>query len=133
MSKKGRLGGLITGLAIGSFLGVLFAPQSGDKTRKELMKKINEIKDNLNEVDKEEVKEKILVKVEDIKNQIKELDKEKAVKLVKERIDNLDKDIDSLVKCIKKEGTPVLENITNELRKEATKVTKATLKKLEGK
>lgn len=45
--------GLIGGLATGAILGVLFAPDSGKKTRKKITDKSKELKDNVkNDVDK---------------------------------------------------------------------------------
>ena len=36
MSKKGKLGAFVAGAGLGVGLGLLFAPASGDETRKEL-------------------------------------------------------------------------------------------------
>lgn len=45
--------GLIGGLATGAILGILFAPDSGKKTRKKINDKSKELKDNVkNDMDK---------------------------------------------------------------------------------
>ena len=53
MSK--HFGKLLTGMGIGVGLGLLFAPEKGEKTRKKLMEKLNEMYDNLKKVDVDEV------------------------------------------------------------------------------
>lgn len=41
--------GVIGGLATGAILGILFAPQSGKKTRRKIKDKSRELKDNMKE------------------------------------------------------------------------------------
>ncbi len=41
--------GVIGGLATGAILGILFAPQSGKKTRRQIKDKSRELKDNMKE------------------------------------------------------------------------------------
>ena len=47
MKPKHVLTGSVAGLAAGAILGILFAPDKGEKTRKKMMKKQEELKDNL--------------------------------------------------------------------------------------
>jgi gas vesicle protein len=49
------LAGMVAGIAIGAVLGVLTAPESGDKTRKKLDQEMNKIRDNFNKAMKESV------------------------------------------------------------------------------
>ena len=130
MSKKG-LGKFALGTALGVGLGVLFAPESGEKTRKELMKKINELFDKLKEVDANEVKDEIERKLIELKEEITDLDKEKVLALAKEKAKVIGKKAEELVDLAKEKGTPVLENAADSVRGEAIKVTKAVLDKLE--
>ena len=54
MSKTGNtILALITGAAIGAGLGLLYAPESGDKTRKKLSKSAKDAQKNLNKHIKE--------------------------------------------------------------------------------
>ena len=43
MSKKKGFGKLLTGIAIGTGLGLLFAPKSGKETRKDLKEKLERV------------------------------------------------------------------------------------------
>ena len=63
MSKKKGLGKLFAGVAIGSALGVLFAPKTGKDTRADLKKKLDEMLDKVKDIDAKEVKESIESKI----------------------------------------------------------------------
>lgn len=47
MKNKSSLLGFITGVAVGSALGILFAPDKGTKTRRKLKDKTSDIADDL--------------------------------------------------------------------------------------
>ena len=55
MSKKGGFGKFLGGIALGAGLGLLFAPDKGENTRKVLAKKIDELLKKLNDIDLDEV------------------------------------------------------------------------------
>ena len=74
-SKKGGLGKFIGGLAIGAGLGLLFAPDKGENTRKVLAKKLEEVVKKVKELDVEEVKDEVLYKVEQLQAELANLDK----------------------------------------------------------
>ena len=63
MSKKRGFGSLLAGIGIGVGLGVLFAPQSGEQTRKDLKKKMDELVTYLKGLDYNEVKDNLIEKV----------------------------------------------------------------------
>jgi len=132
-NKKSGLGKFLTGLGIGAGLGILFAPKSGEETRKILKSKIDEFVVALKDVDISEVKTEFLNKVDEIKKELEELDKEKVMKFAQEKAESLKQKAAELVELAKEKGTPVLEGVANDLRLKAIDVTKDVLKKLENK
>lgn len=50
MSTNRTLAGFLSGAALGATLGILFAPQSGKKTRKALMRRGTHVKDGIGEL-----------------------------------------------------------------------------------
>ena len=72
MSKKGGFGKFLGGLAIGAGLGILFAPDKGENTRKVLAKKVDELLKKLNEIDLDEVKDELLFRVESLQAELSE-------------------------------------------------------------
>lgn len=131
MSKNRGLGKLLAGIGIGAGLGLLLAPKSGEETRKDLKKKLNEFVEEAKKIDANEVKDEFLTKVDDIKKELEDMDKEKALKLAKEKGEDLKRKASELVDLAKEKGTPVLETAANDLRLKAIDVTKEVLKRLE--
>lgn len=125
-------GKFLAGIGIGAGLGLLFAPKSGEETRKLLKKKIDELVDEVKKMDVNEVKDEFLTKVDEIKNEIEDLDKEKVLKIAKEKSEDLKKKVNELVELAKEKGTPVLEGVASDVRQKAINVTKEVLKKLEN-
>ena len=80
MKKKKGLGKLLAGVALGTGLGVLFAPKKGSETRAQLKEKLDEMIARLKDVDAEDVKETIETKIYEIKEELADLDKEKVLK-----------------------------------------------------
>lgn len=130
MSKKFGLGKFIAGAAIGAGLGILFAPKTGAETRKELKAKLDELIDQAKKIDIEAVKKEFNRKVEDIKMDLVDLDKEKALEIAKEKGLQLKAKAEELVELAKEKGTPVLKKTANEVLDNVIKVSKETQKKL---
>ena len=133
MKKTKKRKGLLAGLVIGAGLGVLFAPKKGSETRKDLMRKFDELKNKAKEVDLDEVRENINIKIDAIKVELAELDKEKALKIAKKKAKQIKDMAEDLVAYAVEKGTPVLEKSAAEARTKAIEVTKEVLAKLEAK
>ena len=132
MSKKKGLGKLFAGVAIGSALGVLFAPKAGNDTRADLKKKLDEMLEKVKDIDAKEVKENIQNKIEEIKEELADLDKEKALEIAKKKAKQIQEKTEELVDYAIEKGTPVLEKAATNIRNKAIVVTKEVLDKLEN-
>ena len=132
MSKKKGLGKLFTGIAIGTGLGVLFAPKKGTETRTQLKAKIDEMFTRLKDVDADDVKDTIETKIYEIKEGLTDLYKEKVLSIAKKKAKQIQDMAEELVDYAIEKGTPVLEKTANSIREKAIDVTKEVLDKLEG-
>ena len=131
MSKKKGMGKLLLGIAAGAGLGLLFAPKSGEETRKELKEKIDVLINKAKDLDKDEVKETIESKINEIQDELASLDKEKVLKIAKKKAAQIQDMANELVDYAVEKGTPILESAADSVRKKAITVTKDVLKKLE--
>ena len=133
MSKKGGFGRFIGGLAIGAGLGLLFAPDTGENTRKLLSKKINELSNKIKEIDVDEVKDELMYKVETLQAELATLDKETAKEKALKQATKIKEKAEDVYKYAIEKGTPVVEKAADEVRRQALKVVKNLQKKLEEK
>ena len=134
MSKKqGGLFKFVAGLGLGVGLGMLFAPKTGEELRKDLKIKFDELINRAKEIDVKEVSEEFMNKIENLKKELEDLDKEKVLDIARKKGEELKDKAIELVELAKEKGTPVLEKAANEVREKAVLVTKDVLKKLEGK
>ena len=132
MSKdKGfGFGKFVLGAAVGAGLGVLFAPKKGEETRKELKVKLDELTTQAKSIDVAEVKNEFNKKIEEIKMELVDLDKEKALEIAKEKGAELKVRAQELVDLAVEKGTPVLKKTANDILENVIKVSKDTQKKL---
>ena len=99
--------------------------------RKILKKKFDEFIAEAKKIDVNEVKDDFLAKIEDIRNELEDLDKEKVLKIAQEKSEDIKNKTAELVQLAKDKGTPVLAGVANDVREKAVMVTKEVLKKLE--
>lgn len=130
MSRKAGFAKFVGGLALGAGLGILFAPDKGENTRKVLKKKVDELVAKIKDVDLEEVKDELLYKAETLKAELANLDKEKVKEIAYEQANKIKDKAEELYKLAIEKGTPVVEKATDEVRKQALKVVKEMEKKL---
>lgn len=132
MSKRG-FGKFLGGVALGAGLGLLFAPDKGENTRKVLAKKIEELLNRVKEIDAEEVKDELLYRAETLQAELANLDKEKAKEIALKKAQNIKEKAEDLYKYAIEKGTPIVEKAADDVRKQALKVVKEIQKKLEEK
>ena len=131
MSKKSGMGKFILGAGIGAGLALLFAPQEGSKTRKELKDKLVELYEKAKQIDVEDVKADVLQRVEELRMQVKDLDKEKALDIDKSQAKKIEKKANELYDIAKEKSAPVVEKAAKEVKETALKAAKEVVSRLE--
>ncbi len=131
MSKKSGLGKFILGASVGAGLALLFAPQEGSKTRKELKIKLDELLDKAKQIDVDDVKADIIQRVEELRMGVKDLDKEKALEIAKSQAKKIEKKANELYEVAKEKSAPVIEKAAKEVKETALKAAKEVVNKLE--
>ena len=131
--KKRGLGKFIGGLALGAGLGLLFAPDKGENTRKLLQKKLEDFVKKIKDIDVEEVKDELLYKVEKLQAELASLDKEKVKEIAVTKAKEIKAKAEDLYKYAIEKGTPVVEKAADDVRRQALKVVKDVESKLEEK
>lgn len=131
MSKKSGMGKFILGAGIGAGLALLFAPQEGSKTRKELKDKLAELYEKAKQIDVEDVKADVLQRVEELRMQVKDLDKEKALDIAKSQAKKIEKKANELYDIAKEKSAPVVEKAAKEVKETTLKAAKEVVSRLE--
>ena len=129
--KNSGLGKFVLGAAVGAGLGLLFAPKKGSELRKDIRIKFEEMVEYVKEIDVKEVQEEFTAKLNNLKKELAELDKEKVLDIAKEKARQLGVKAEELVELAKEKGTPVLKKAANDLRLKTVDVGKEIVNKLE--
>ena len=128
MKKRGKF---LLGALFGAGLGVLFAPKKGSETREELKIKLNDLIGKAKEIDIKEVTEVIEKKIDELREELNDLDREKVLKYAKEKAVLIKEKAQELVDLAIKEGTPLLRETALEVKTKAIQVAKETINRLE--
>ena len=110
--KKSGIGKFVAGALVGGALGVLFAPRSGAETRKLLKQKIDDLVEKVKDIDPQDVADSITMKIEELKMELADLDKEKVIEIAKEKAEAIKTKAEEIVDLAVEKGTPVVENAT---------------------
>ena len=129
----GKFRSFATGALIGAGLGILLAPKEGSETRQDLKKSFDNLVDTIKNIDIEETKAVFFNKVNEIKNDLSNLDKESAKELAEEKIQIVEEKCDELIEEAKKIETPMVEKAATEVKKNVTASLKEVVGELEEK
>lgn len=129
--KKYGIGSVLAGVGLGVGLGILFAPQSGEQTRKDLKKKMDELIAYLKGLDYNEVKDNLIEKVEHLKKELEDLDKEKVLEIAKRKAEDIKAKAEELYESAIEQGKPVVEKAAKEIRNKTVVVLTGMIEKLE--
>lgn len=129
--EKSGFGKFVLGVGVGVGLGILFAPQEGSKTRKELKIKMDILLEKLKAIDPEDVKADIIQRVEELRMEIQNLDKERALEIARNSAKKIGQKANDLYDYAKEKSTPVVEKAVKEVKDVTLKAAKEVVNRLE--
>ena len=129
---KRSLSSLVLGAAIGASLGILFAPKKGSQTRRDLKNKMLDLVDDAKDLSIGDISKMVEDKINEIRHDLNDLDKEKVLNIAREKGDEIKTKCEDLVNLAAQKGTPVLKDAAIEVRDKTIDVMKDMIKKLEN-
>ncbi len=124
-NKSSKFGlGVLIGAVTGALAGIFYAPKSGEKTRQEFKKKIDELQELMKEKEVDKKVEKIFGKVTDESKRLYWKTQDELIETLaqlKEKADQIDKEkylkaVDQVVEKFRKETKASVKTV-NELKK----------------
>jgi len=131
--KKGGLGKFAFGALVGVGVGMLLSNKTGKENREALKARLEYLKEQVNKIDKEEVKRNFQDKILEIQDDFEDLDKEKAVVVAKKYATNIKNKTEELVSLAIEKGTPIVRDAADQVREKAVVVAKDVVDRLEKK
>jgi len=131
--KKGGLGKFALGTLVGVGVGMLLTNKNGKENREALKARIEYLKEQVNKIDKEEVKRNFQDKILEIQDDFEDLDREKAAVVAKKYANSIKTKTEELVSLAIEKGTPVVRDAADQVKEKAIVVAKDVIDKLEKK
>lgn len=130
--EKLKIGAALgTGAVIGGILGVLFAPQKGSETRKQLKTSFINLKDKIMNIDEESIKKTIEKKLDNIDIELAKLEMIDSYKKAKKQAKKVVCKINKLMDYTKRKGMSEFEDLILDLKEKASDISEEILTDLE--
>ena len=129
--SQSKFRSFLTGTFVGVGLGILLAPKEGNETRNDLKKSFSLLVDTIKDIDIEETKENLLKKVNEIKKELSQMDAVTIREVAEEKVDFVKEKCDDLMKLAKEKGAPVVERAAKEVKESASTLLHEFLDELE--
>jgi ribosomal protein L17 len=98
-----------------------------------LKKTLDDLVDKVEDVDLEEIKDMFDAKIDAIRSELDDLDKEKVIKIAKDKARDIKKKAEDLFELAKEKGTPILQDAAKEVLEKVVQASEETIKNLESK
>lgn len=131
--KKGGFGKFALGTLVGVGVGMLLTKKTGKENRAALKERFEYLKEQVNKIDKEEVKRNFQDKILELQDDFEDLDREKAVSVAKKYATNIKNKTEELVSLAIEKGTPIVRDAADQVKDKAIVVAKDVINNLEKK
>ena len=131
--KKRKIIGTGTTLAIGTFLGMMFAPKKGEEFRKDVKDTITKTGEKVKKVSNSSIKDNLKDALEAINKKLDDLEFEKEKKSFNKKSNAIKDEIDDIIKAAHELKDDILVNTATKLKEQAQEKIECILKKLNEK